>query len=116
MHRTMDVLAVRTAARLNRRTFLGRSLGVVTAAVAGTSMSVVLPAKRAYAIDCPASTCSCGVTDSDSCWFTCGPCACAGKMAKLCDCCSGCSNPNHLCNSPCSGICDSKRTCTAMLC
>jgi hypothetical protein len=114
--RSLEGIAIRTAARLNRRTFLGRMLGVASAAVAGTSMSVVLPAKRAYAWDCGASICTCGMTDSNSCWYTCGHCQCNGKMAKMCDCCSGCGNPNHFCGDPCSGICSTKRTCTTLLC
>jgi hypothetical protein len=104
------------ASRLTRRSFLTRTLQVVTAAVAGTTAGIVLPASRAYGVTCPDTICSCGVSDSNSCWFECTGCNCGSRMAKLCDCCSGCSNPNHLCNAPCTTICDSKRTCTQLLC
>ncbi len=119
MSLTLENLSVRTATHLTRRRFLGRSLGTITAAVAGTAMSVVLPEVRASAASCPPVSCPCGKRAVfGSCWAECGRC-CGDRLYYICDCCTGGAgcNPNHLCShSGCNFCAESFYNCTQAVC
>ncbi len=117
----MQRLSVRAASRMTRRSFLGRSLGVVSAVIAGTAMPIVLPAARASARPgrCPPEFCTIGRRAiPGSCWFECGGRCCGDRVTQICDCCAGvgCS-PTHGCGGRnCRSLVESFVRCTGMSC
>lgn len=118
----LRTLSMRTASRMSRRSFLGRTLGVVSAAVAGTAMPVVLPAARAASRirGCPPEFCTLGKRAvPGSCWFECGGRCCGSKVTQICDCCTGLGcTPRHGCGGSknCRFAVESFMRCTGMSC